>query len=147
MGSNVTLEPTVGEANQLGESSTSISNTSSSGSNNPDIINEAHISNVVGSHGCSGTIGASMGPSTSSQSNNASNLEQTSAFTAPSLADALHASARPQLIPRVDNYVPLGGHVPLALKDKIWQGAYIDLSLLLQDSAAAVLASRILHLS
>ena len=40
----------------------------------------------------------------------------------------------------IDEYTPLGGNVPLAVKEKIWQGAYIDLLLLLQDRAAAVLA-------
>ena len=52
--------------------------------------------------------------------------------------------SQPEPIPRVgiglDEYTTLGGNVPLAIKEKIWQGAYIDLSLLLQDSTAAVLA-------
>ena len=57
--------------------------------------------------------------------------------------------SQPEPIPRVgiglDEYTTLGGNVPLAIKEKIWQGAYIDLSLLLQDSAAAVLATQIQH--
>ena len=52
--------------------------------------------------------------------------------------------SQPEPIPRVGiglvEHTPLGGNVPLAIKEKIWQGAYIDLSLLLQDSTAAVLA-------
>ena len=52
--------------------------------------------------------------------------------------------SQPEPIPRVgiglDEYTTFSGNVPLAIKEKIWQGAYIDLLLLLQDRAAAVLA-------
>ena len=49
--------------------------------------------------------------------------------------------SQPEPIPRVgiglDEYTTLGGNVPLAIKEKIWQGAYIDLSLLLQQYKTA----------
>ena len=47
---------------------------------------------------------------------------------------------RPPVLPQVDVGTPLGFQVSMALKEKIWQGMYIDMSLLLNDSSASVFA-------
>ena len=39
--------------------------------------------------------------------------------------------APPELIPQVEQFTPLGMNVPMSLKEKIWNGTYVDLSQLL----------------
>ena len=49
---------------------------------------------------------------------------------------------RPVPIPQLGltKFTPLGFHVPQAIKDKIWEGTFVDFSLLYKDTANAVMA-------
>ena len=46
---------------------------------------------------------------------------------------------QPELVPQVGVNLPLGLHVPMAIKEKIWEGSYIDLALLYNEPANTVL--------
>ena len=49
---------------------------------------------------------------------------------------------RPVPIPQLGltKFTPLGFHVPQAIKDKIWEGTFVDFSLLYKDNANGVMA-------
>ena len=47
---------------------------------------------------------------------------------------------QPEVVSQVGIDIPLGIYVPQAMKEKIWEGAYIDLSSLYTDTASTVLA-------
>ncbi len=50
----------------------------------------------------------------------------------------LGLNMRPEPVPQMGMNTPLGFHVPQASKEKIWEGSYVDLSLLYKDTANAV---------
>ena len=52
----------------------------------------------------------------------------------------LGLSIRPVLVPQIGMNTPLGFHVPQALKEKVWEGAYVDFVLLHKETANAVVA-------
>ena len=44
--------------------------------------------------------------------------------------EGLEAHAQPEAVSQIGIYIPLGMHESQATKEKIWDGAYVDLSLL-----------------
>lgn len=50
------------------------------------------------------------------------------------------SNTRPEPVTQIGINTPLGFHVPQNLKEKIWEGAYVDFALLYKDTANAVVA-------
>ena len=59
------------------------------------------------------------------------------------ISTPLHSISPPQLPTNThSSCVPLGSLLPMSIKEKIWQGMYVDFSLLFQENAATIMAMR-----